>query len=568
MRLGNSFRAVALASAGLFVVAACGGSSTVSQNLAPADQQILRANNAVEPNSFDPTQQTYTYEAAVGRHVFEQLLRPKLDLSDVEAAAAKSYDVSPDGLTYTFHLQTGAKWSDGKPVTASDWVYGFKHLLNPALAAGYVDPFYDGTIAGAQNYGSVDVSSASAIDSFLAGLGLSAPDANTFVIKLQHPAAYFKWVVTLWQGAPIRKDVVESAAGGSFPSTDTAKAFAWANNAATIIGNGQFKISEIAAKDHVTLVPNTNYWGGAPKLQKIVLYEIADGNTAFSQYQTGALDMIGVPIADVTVVRNDPVLSKQAKLIPTSSNYWISYNAQKAPLDKADVRMALSKSIDRDKLVNDVEHGNGAPMLGMIPKGLSGYDTSDKAQSFDPAAAKALLTKAGVSIADLSKLKLLTRNSTGSKTLNQFLVDQWNTNLGTSIQVEVIDSKTVTSRIRKGQFDIYGLDGWIGDYPDQQDWFDIFLTGACHNLNWGCATIPGYDDLVNKADTTVDQAQRNKDYLTAQKLLIDNAVVGFMYQPYEYDLIKPYVGGLSITAGDDQNLPGDLRWSSPYITQH
>jgi oligopeptide transport system substrate-binding protein len=568
MRLGNSFRAVALASAGLFVVSACGGSSTVSENLAPADQQILRANNGVEPNSFDPTQQTYTYEAAVGRHVFEQLLRPKLDLSDVEAAAAKSYDVSSDGLTYTFHLQTGAKWSDGKPVTASDWVYGFKHLLNPALAAGYVDPFYDGTIAGAQNYGSVDVSSASAIDSFLAGLGLSAPDANTFVIKLQHPAAYFKWVVTLWQGAPIRKDVVESAAGGSFPSTDTAKAFTWANNAATIIGNGQFKISEIAAKDHVTLVPNTNYWGGAPKLQKIVLYEIADGNTAFSQYQTGALDMIGVPLADVTVVRNDPVLSKQAKLIPTSSNYWISYNSQKAPLDKADVRMALSKSIDRDKLVNDVEHGNGAPMLGMIPKGLSGYDTSNKAQSFDPAAAKALLTKAGVSIADLSKLKLLTRNSTGSKTLNQFLVDQWNTNLGTSIQVEVIDSKTVTSRIRKGQFDIYGLDGWIGDYPDQQDWFDIFLTGACHNLNWGCATIPGYDDLVNKADTTVDQAQRNKDYLTAQKLLIDNAVVGFMYQPYEYDLIKPYVGGLSITAGDDQNLPGDLRWSSPYITQH
>ena len=568
MRLGTRIRAISLASLGLFVVSACGGSTTVSENLAPADQQILRANNVTEPNSFDPTQQTYTYEAAVGRHVFEQLLRPKLDLSDVEAAAAKSYDVSSDGLTYTFHLQPNAKWSDGKPVTASDWVYGFKHLLNPALAAGYVDPFYDLTIAGAQNYGSVDVSSASAIDAFLNGLGLSAPDANTFVIKLQAPAAYFKWVVTLWQGAPIRKDVVESAAGGTFPSTDTAKAFAWANSAATIIGNGPYKVSEIAAKDHVTIVPNPNYWGGAPKLQKIVLYEIADGNTAFSQYQTGALDMIGVPLADVTVVRADPVLSKQAKLIPTNSNYWIAYNGKKTPLDKVDVRMALSKSIDRNKLVNDVEHGNGAAIGSFIPKGLSGYDTSDNAQSFDPAAAKALLTKAGVTVADLSKLKLLTRNSTGSKTLNQFLVDQWNTNLGTSIQVEVIDGKTVTSRIRKGQFDIYGLDGWIGDYPDQQDWFDIFLTGACHSLNWGCITIPGYDDLVSKADTDLNQANRNKAYLTAQKMLIDNAVVGFMYQPYEYDLIKPYVGGLSITAGDDQYLPGDLRWNSAYITQH
>lgn len=568
MRLGTRIRAISLASLGVFVAAACGGSNAVSENVAPPDQQILRANNGVEPNSFDPTQQTYTYEAGVGRHVFEALLSPKVDNSDVQPAAAKSYDVSSDGLTYTFHLQPNAKWSDGKPVTASDWVYGFKHFLNPALAAGYVDPFFDGTIAGAQNYGSVDVSSASAIDAFLNGLGLSALDANTFVIKLQAPAAYFKWVVTLWQGAPIRKDVVEAAAGGSFPSTDTTKAFVWANSVATIIGNGPFKVSEIAAKDHVTIVPNPNYWGGAPKLQKIVLYEIADGNTAFSQYQTGALDMIGVPLADVTVVRGDPVLSKQAKLIPTASNYWIAYNGKKTPLDKVDVRMALSKSIDREKLVKDVEHGNGASMTGLIPKGLSGFDTSDNAQRFDPAAAKALLTKAGVTVADVSKLKLLTRNSTGSKTLNQFLVDQWNTNLGTSIQVEVIDSKTVTSRIRKGNFDIYGLDGWIGDYPDQQDWFDIFLTGACHTLNWGCITVPGYDNLVSKADSELDQAKRNKDYLTAQKLLIDNAVVGFMYQPYEYDLIKPYVSGLNITTGDDQYLPGDLHWTTPYITQH
>jgi oligopeptide transport system substrate-binding protein len=568
MRLGTRIRAISLASLGLFVVSACGGSTTVSENLAPADQQIYRVNNGTEPNSFDPTQETYTYELAVGRHAFEALLRPKTDNSDVEGAGAKSYDVSSDGLTYTFHLQPNAKWSDGKPVTASDWVYGFKHLLNPALAAGYVDPFFDLTIAGAQNYGSVDVSSASAIDAFLNGLGLSAPDANTFVIKLQAPAAYFKWVATLPMGTAVRKDVVEAAAGGSFASTDTGKAFAWANSASTIIGNGPFKISEIAAKDHVTLVPNPGYWGAAAKLQKIVLYEIADGNTAFSQYQTGALDMLTVPLADVTVVRGDPVLSKQTKLIPTNSNFWIAYNGKKTPLDKVDVRMALSKSVDRTKLVNDVEHGNGAVMTGFIPKGMVGYDTSDNAQSFDPAAAKALLTKAGVTVADLSKLKLLTRSGTGSKTLNQYLADQWNTNLGTNIQLEVIDGKTVTSRIRKGQFDIYGLDGWIGDYPDAQDWFDIFLTGACHSLNWGCITIPGYDDLVSKADADLNQANRNKAYLTAQKMLIDNAVVGFMYQPYEFDLIKPYVAGLSITTGDDQYLPGDLRWQTAYITQH
>ena len=568
MQLGNSIRAVALASAGMFVVAACGGSSSnPSANLAPTAQQTITANDGTEPNSYDPTQQTYTYEAGVGRQTFEALLKSKPDLSDVQGAAAKSYDVSSDGLTYTFHLQTNAKWSDGKPVTASDWVYGYKHFLNPALAAGYVDPFFDGTIAGADGYASVDVTSASAIDTFLSGLGLSAPDANTFVIKLQHPAAYFKWVVTLWVAVPLRKDVVETAAGGAFASTDTTKPEVWANSPATIIGNGPFKISEIVSKDHVTMVPNANYWGGAPKIQTLTYDFIADGNTAFSKYQTGALDITGVPIADVTVVRADPKLNKQAQLFPTLTTFWMTFNTHETPFDKADVRMAFAKSIDRQKLAVNVLHDTDKPYQSFIPQGMAGADTSDNAQSFDPTAAKALLTKAGVTADQLNKFKLLTRNTSGSKTVNQFIIDQWNTNLGLNMQLDVIDSHTVTANIRKGKFDIYGPDGWGADYPDQQDWFDIFTTGSCHSLNWGCPTLAGYDALVQKADTELNQTQRNKDYLTAQKLLIDNAAVGFIYQQYEYDLIQPWVN-YTHTAFDDQNLPGDNYYNTAYITAH
>jgi oligopeptide transport system substrate-binding protein len=567
MRLGTRIRAVALATAGLTLAAAC-GTTSVSLNLASPDKQILRANDGTEPNSYDPTQQTYSYERAVGVQTFESLLRPNAGLTDVEPLAAQSYDVSSDGLTYTFHLRSNAKWSDGQPVVASDWVYGFQHFLNPALAAGYVDPYFDQTIAGGSNYGSVDTSSASAIDAYLQGLGLSAPDKNTFVIKLSHPAAYFKWVVTLWVAVPIRKDIVEKAAGGAFPSSDTTKAEAWANSAATIVGNGPYKISEIVSKDHVTLVPNTNYWNGAPHLQQIVYSFIEDANTAFSKYQTGALDMIGVPAADVTTVRNDPVLSKQAHLLPQLGTYWIAYNATKAPLNNVKLRMALSKSIDRNQLANDVEHGLWTSLPSFIPKGMTAYDNSDNAQSFDPAAAKADLAASGISIADVNKLKLLTRNGTNSLTVNQFLVAQWNTNLGTNIQLDVIDSHTVTSRIRKGNFDIYGLDGWIADYPDSQDWFDIFVTGSCHSLNWGCPTLPGYDDLVTKADAELDATQRAKDYATAQKILIDNAAVGFMSQTNEYDMWKPYVSGLTTTPIDDQALPGDARFFGAYITQH
>jgi len=569
MHLRSGIRAFTLATAGIVLATACGGTSgPQSQDLASPDKQVLNVNDGTEPNSYDPTQQTYTYEAGVGREVFETLLKPNKDGTDVQSAAAESYKVSSDGLTYTFTLRANAKWSDGQTVKAADFVYGYKHLLNPALAAGYVDPFFDSTIAGADGYGSVDVSSASAIDTFVSGLGLSAPDDKTFVIKLQHPAAFFKWVVTLWVASPIRQDVVEKAAGGSFSSSDTTKPEVWAQKAETVIGNGPFKISEIVSKDHVTLVPNPNYWGGAPHFTKITEWFIEDANTAFAKYQTGDLDAMTVPLANVDLVRNDPKLSKEAKVYPKLTTFWMTFNAKRTPFDKPDVRMAFAKSIDRDKLNKQVQHDIQQSILSFIPKGMAGYDPSNKAQAFDAAAAKQLLQKAGVSASDLNKFKLLTRNTTRNKTLNQFIVDQWNTNLGLNMQLEVIDSKTVTSRIRKGDFDIYGPDGWGADYPDQQDWFDIFFKASCHSLNWGCVDLPGYDDLVKQADTELDQAKRNADYKKAQDQLINSAAVAFIFQDYEYNLIKPYVGGLTITAGDDQSLPGNFFWHDAYILKH
>jgi len=566
----RSARGIALGAIALLAALACGNGATgTSAQEAPSAQQILRVNDSTEPNSYDPGQQTYTYEAAVGRTVFEPLLKPKADLSDVEGATAKSYDVSSDGLTYTFHLRDNAKWSDGKPVTAKDFVYGWKRLLNPALAAGYVDPFFDNTVAGGAKYSDVNAKDPAAIQSFLDGLGLSAPDSHTFVVKLAAKAAFFKWVATLWVGAPIRQDVVEQAAGGPVPVTDTTKAEAWANNAATIIGNGSFKISEIVSKDHVTEVPNPNYWGGAAKIQQLIYYFIPDQNTALAKYRTGELDIDNVQATNVPVVRNDPKLSKQAHLLPELTTFWMTFNSKETPLDNPKVRLALAQSIDRDKLTNDVLQGTDKAFQTFIPKGMTGYDPSlGASQKFDPAAAKADLQAAGVTAAQLSKFKLLTRNTTTSKTVNEFISQQWQDNLGASIQLEVIDSKTVTSRIRKGNFDIYGPDGWGADYPDQQDWFDIFQTNACHSLNWGCVTLSGYDSLVQKADTSLNESDRNSAYTQAQKQLIDTGAVAFMYQQYEYDLVQPYVSGLTITPIDDEFIPGDNHYHDAFITKH
>ena len=566
-KVKRHWRVSALGAGVLMSMAAC-TSGPVPPPLASSDKQIYRVNIVNEPNSYDPTQQAYSYEAAIGRNVFEPLLKAKANLSDVVGAGATSYEVSSDGLTYTFHLRAGAKWSDGRPVVAADWVYGYKHLLNPALAAGYVDPFFDTTIAGANGYEKVDVSKVSAVDAYLGGLGLSAPDVNTFVIKLDKPSTSFKWVVTLWVAVPIRQDIVEAAAGGTFASTDAAKAEAWSQSLNTIIGNGPFKIAEIVTKDHVTLVPNSYYWGGSSKLRKLSFYFIADPTVALARYQAGTLDSIGVPLADVSAVRGNAKLSAQAHLLPQLTTFWLSFNTHEAPFDNANVRLALAQAIDRKQLVAQVENGLGAPASEFIPKGMNGYDATDAAQNFDAAAAKADLASAGVSVDTLNKFKLLTRNTAINKAINTFIVAQWNTNLGTNIQLDVVDNKTVNSRIHKGQFDIYGPDGWSADYPDQQDWFDLFQSGACHNLNFGCPTLSGYDALVSKANSEISEVARNADYQSAQRQLVDSGAVVFLYQQYEYDLIAPYVGHLSINAYDDAGAPGDQNYQSAYILAH
>ena len=551
----------AMAAMGL-LVAACGnnnnGGTSSSGNMAPASQQILRTNSGTEPNSFDPGQQTYDYEGLIGRNTFETLLKPNKTLSDVTGAAASSYDVSSDGLTYTFHIRSNAKWSDGVALKAQDFLYGFQRLLDPSLAAGYVDPFFDTTIAGASNYGNVDAKSASAVQSFIQGLGISAPDDHTFIIKLAQPAGYFKWVVTLWMSAPIRKDLVGS------------NTTSWASDPTKIVGNGMFKISEYVPKDHITLVPNPNYWGDKPHIQKWTDFFIEDANQAYSKYQTGELDVLNVPLSNQDAVKNDPKLSKEEHRYPSLGTFWLTPNLHVAPFDNLKVRQALSESIDRATLVNSVAKGLYLARQSFIPEGMNGYNPSTgSGQAFNASKAKQDLQSSGLPTSAYDTVKLLTRATTTNQLINQYLVNQINTNLGVHWTLEVVDSKTVTTRIRKAQFQIYGPDGWGADYPDEQDWYDINTTGACHGLNWGCPNNSQYDSLVQKGDQALKQSDRQSFYDQADKIMQSNFWVTFLYNRPDWDLVKPYVQGLTVTADDESvYLPGDFYTNTIYIASH
>ncbi len=542
MRVGIRVRALALATIGLSVAAACGGNTgSTGTGQASADKQVLHVNIGTEPTTLDPTQQQWVYDADVGRLVFESLLVPKSDLSDVKGGAASTWDVSSDGLTWTFHLRSDGKFSDGSPVTAADFVTAYKRIMDPTVAAAY-ESFFS-IIQGAQNYGSIDTKNPAAVKAFLDGLGVSAPDANTFVIKLQSPAPYFKWVVALWLASPLKAS--EIAAGGTNFGAVAADA------PTKIIGNGAFKISEVVPKDHITVVPNPSY-RTKPILQKVVMYEITDANVEYANFLNGQLDMTeAIPPANVATVQGDPKLSKEAVKTPTLTTYWIDFNTTKAPFNNVDLRLAFSKSIDRNSYVTNILKGIGVPITSMIPKGMSGYGPTDT-QKFDGTAAKAELAKAksaGVTDAQLANIHYEYRNSATRKTSSEFLQAQWQQCLGINVILDAKDSASVSQDLRKLNYQISGFSGWQADYPDDQDWYDIFVTGSGNQFSGWSNT--DYDNFVKTGDNAAKSADRAAAYTSAEKVLDQEAPVTFVFQNINYFLVSPKLKGIVYSAIDD-----------------
>jgi oligopeptide transport system substrate-binding protein len=557
MQLGHRLRAFAIATLGL-LIAGCVSSGGPGITLASA--QELRVRLTTEPASFDPGQTQWDYEAAVARQTFEALLRTSKDGKDVTGAAADSYTIDSSGTIYTFKLHPGAKWSDGQPVKAADFVYGFQRLLDPRLVAPYASFYY-----GIKNGGTVNAMDPKdpGVDSALQTLGLKAVDDNTFQVTLDAPAGYFKWVASLWTSAPVRKDVVAKYGRDSSGNDQWGAVATTAPQ--TVVGNGLFKISEYVPKDHVTLIANTNYSGSQPKptLTKITEFFIKDDAAAYIKYQSGELDMTTVPLAETDAVRKSPELVK----VPALKVFWMDMNVKNAPFDNIKVRLAFSQAIDRDSLATKVSGGHWAAASTLIPRGMRNYRPDlGASQKFDPTAARATLSTAGISASSLNGVKFLYNNDSSSdKLIAEFIQAQLKTNLGVDVMLDGTDYRTYGHRMRAGGYQFGGPSGWAANYPDAQDWFDIFMTTSGNQVSqW---SNKAYDDAVTAGDSASDNMRRDTAYEAAAKVLLADAPVTFLCQLTTWDVVKPYVKGIIATPSDDQWL-GDYFTYSIQIAKH
>ena len=498
-----------------------------------------------EPDNIDPNRTYFSGEAAVVRQVFESLLTFDKELKPGPGAAS-SYEVSQDGKTYTFHLNPGAKWSDGQPVKAQDFEYSFQRLLDPTTAAEYASLFTDAGIVGAAAFNSGKGTADQ--------LGVKATDDNTLQIQLESPVGYFPDLVALPVVAPLRQDVIQKNGDG------------WAHDPSTYIGNGPFKMTEWVHQDHITLVPNPNYAGTKPTLQKMTFLMVGDNEADYAAYRNNERDWALVPDADVKAVRSDPQLSGQAVDYTELTTFWLIMNNARQPLDNVNVRKALSKGIDRNALIRDVASGVGKPATSMIPPGMPGYQPElGKDIDFDAAGAKQLLAQAGYTDpATFPQIHFRYANTSANQSRVEFIQAQLKQNVGIDIVLDPMEQKSYQAAYREKDYDL-AWGGWSADYPDPQNWMaSLFGCNASNNKYNYCNQQ--FDQASQKGDAGADQSQRMQAYAQAQQILVEDVPVAPLIFRGRMVVVKPWVQNLVITPKDE--YPGISFLPQVFLTQH
>ena len=540
----------ALALAATLLGACQGPSLTVGPKL--AGDQTLRVMLEDQPASLDPGQTQYTFETAVLRAISEPLVRPKPGLEGVSPAAAQSYEVNGSGTAYVFHLRPNAKYWDGITVKAQDFVYAWQRLIDPRLAAPNETLFADAVLNGERVSLMDPQRDKSTIDAALGTLGLKAVDDLTFQVQLERPDPAFLWLAALPAGAPIRKDVVDGSGDK------------WATAPETLVTNGPFKVTEMVKDDHITVQRTRTYWGAQPTLSRIEFYVVNDGATALTRYRNGELDEIAVQPAQAAAVAADTKLSHELLETPNLEVFWIVFRIDSPPLDNPKLRLAIAQAIDRDAFVSQVLAGQGLPATTFIPKGMDGYNARLTGQKFDVAQARASLAASGLSAKQVSLTFSFDQSSDFRKATARFVHDQLVANLGINVVLQGLDPNTLASNRDTGQFQVSGPDGWSGDYPDQADWYDIFLTTSAINVAFW--QNQQYDNFVRVARTDMDPTRREQEYQQAQSMLVGDAPVAFLAQTVSWYLVRPYVTGMTTTPLDE--WPGATATTSIQIAPH
>ncbi len=480
-----------------------GANQQVQTEVASSVEQVLRMNLGADPKTLDPQLNSATDGSHIINNTFEGLMR-QVD-GELIPGIAESYEVSEDGLVYTFTLRD-AKWTDGEPVKAGDFEFAWKRGANPLTASEYIDIF---TSANLLNAAEIAQGKKEASE-----LGVKALDDKTLEVTLAQPAPFFLNLTAFPTFMPVREEVV---------GDDT-----WAKDPAKALSNGPFKLAEYKMGDKLVLVKNENYWNADNvKLEKIICEMIVDYSTAHTKYTAGELDINEyVPVGEIPRLMAE---DDEFYVLPKVGTYYYVFNMNNELMQDVNVRKALSLAIDRTQITEQVTKGGQIPATGFVPEGIQdaeGNDFNEKAGDFgmsltaDIEQAQALLAEAGYPNGQgFPEVEILYNTNDGHKAIAEAIQEMWKQNLGINVKLTNQEWAVFQDTTNNNAFMHIARRGWIGDYIDPQTMLDIFESGNGQNI--GRYNNQEYDAEMQLSRITSGQ-ERMEHFYKAQDILMED----------------------------------------------
>lgn len=461
---------------------------------------VYNRGNDTDPKSLDHHKTSTVAESHVSRDLYQGLVSKDAKGVLIPGAAEK-WEISDDGLKYTFHLRQSAKWSNGDPVTAADFVYAYQRIQNPATAAEYANILYPIKNAQSINKGTMKPEE----------IGAKAIDDNTLEVMLEAPTPYFLELLTHQTAYPIHKASVEKF-GDAFTKPGN------------MVTNGAFMLDSFTPNDKLVLKKNPNFYDAANvKIDVVNFIPFEDRANCLRRFEAGEVQSCSdIPAEQMDYMREK--LGKQVHVAPYLGVYYLPVKGKEgSPLRDPRVRHAISMVIDRDFLAKEIWHETMLPGYSIVPPGISNYDTPVFLEYKDQDVldredkAKALLEEAGVKPNTLS-VELRYNTSENHKNTMTAVADMLKSvGIGATL-VEMEGTGYFDYMKNDGAFDMSRA-GWIGDYSDPQNFLFLYESDNL-GFNYPRWKRPEYDALMAKAETTVDLTERAKILRQAEELFL------------------------------------------------
>ncbi|WP_064592133.1 peptide ABC transporter substrate-binding protein [Streptobacillus moniliformis] len=486
------------------------------------NEKVLTFNAEAEGISFDPHIATDNNTLNIHGLVSEGLTYA-LENGEIKPALAESWEVSEDGLTWTFKLREGIKWSNGEPITADDFVYGWNRVLNPENAAEYAYILYP--IKNAEKYvlGQVGFEE----------VGVKALDEKTLEVKLENVTPYFDSLVSFISYMPANRKFAEE------------KGAEYGLEADALLYSGPYKVAKWDHNTQMELVRNEYYYAPESRnIDRYVIKYIADNTAALNAFKNGEIDIVNITSEQLQEFKNDPRLVK----VELGRTFYLSLNMTADMFKNQKIREAILLAIDREGLIETVFENSKSSTYSFTPKnvGIKGLkedfvkELGETFGKFNVEKAKALFEegKKEMGIDKFQTINLVVNEGGSNKKVVEKVQEDLRVNLGIDVNIEIVTFKERLKRMRSKEFDIV-LTGWGADYQDPMTFLDLLTTKSGNNSSK--YNSPEYDELIDKALKSVDRKERVQYLFEAERLLAKDIPIIPLYQETRNFLVSDTV---------------------------